>query len=148
MHCGGVERLTGGWLHVILRNKTHYAKQKKKKKPNNVARLQSSEMTILCCSEQPVQKCVHAQTQMPTHRERGPVISLLCSSYSQSCKIQLYPVTWDHLQEMKSITKEIRKKKKEIKREDCRRGVLSNTTVSVTEKGNSAWQYKQEMDSS
>lgn len=77
MHCGGVERLTGGWLHVILRNKTHYAKQKKKKKPNNVARLQSSEMTILCCSEQPVQKCVHAQTQMPTQRKGARNLSSL-----------------------------------------------------------------------
>lgn len=56
------------------------------------------------------------------HRERGPVISLLCSSYSQSCKIQLYPVTWDHLQEMKSITKEIWKKKKEIKKRRLPKG--------------------------
>lgn len=40
-----------------------------------------------------------------------------CSLYSESCKTQLYAVTWDHLQEMKSITKEKKKKERAAKGE-------------------------------
>lgn len=83
--------------------------------------------------------CMHTHTFADA---RGGDLYSHCSSYSQSCKIQLYPVTWDHLQEMKSITKE--SKNEGRKREGCQRGIFSDTTMSVKEKGNSVWQYKWE----
>lgn len=98
---------------------------------------------ILCSSARttPAQ-AVHPHTHQCANAQRGACnLQSHCSSYSQSCKIQLYPVTWDHLQEMKSITKESKKEKGE---RVAKRGIFSDTTLTVIEKENSVWQYKQE----
>lgn len=60
---------------------------------------------------------MHTHTRIRKHTVGGCNLFSHCSLYSESCKTQLYAVTWDHLQEMKSITKEKKKKERAAKGE-------------------------------
>lgn len=131
-HCGRGVSTMGGLL-VILRNKTHSAKQQNEPEIQQCSvttqEWEDSSVMFNGTSNPCTQKCACTHTNVQTH--------------NQSCKIQLYLVTWDHLQEMKSITKESRKVRKY--REKIAKGAYFHT-CDCRGKKKFSLTYKQERE--